>query len=161
MAYDAFMEIDGIEGESTDEKHPGWIEVLNYDLDVSQTVSRTASSAGGAAAERTDFSLFGFTKLLDKTSPRLAMACAAGTHIDTITLELCRAGGDKVRFMQYKFTNCMISSFNTAADGRFPEDDVTFSFGKVQWCYTRQSRAGGWAAGNVAGGWSLEKNRRV
>lgn len=161
MAYDVFLKLDGIEGESTDKQHPGWIEILNYDLDVSQTVSRTASSAGGAGAERADFSVFGFTKLLDKASPKLALACAAGSHIDTVTVDLCRAGGDKVRFMQYTFSNCIISSFTTSSDGGFPEDDVAFNFGKIQWCYTLQNRAGGWAAGNVATAWSLEKNCRA
>lgn len=158
MAFDVFISLDGIPGESTDSKHSGWIEILDYDFEVSQTVSRTASSVGGASAERADFSEFCFSKLLDKASPQLALACAAGTHIDTIVVELCRAGGDKVRFMQYKFTNCMISSFTTSADNDFPEDEVAFVYGKVQWCYTRQKRAGGWGAGNVAAGWSLEKN---
>lgn len=32
------------------------------------------------------------------------MACAAGTHFDTIVVELCRAGGDKVRFTRYTFS---------------------------------------------------------
>ena len=134
MAYDVFLKLDGIQGESTDEQHPGWIEILNYDMDVGQTVSRTASSAGGATAER------------------------AGTHFDTITLELCRAGGDKLRFMQYTFTNCMLTSLFTAGDAEFPEDDVAFNYGQIQWRYTLQQRAGGWAGGNIAAGWSLEKN---
>jgi type VI secretion system secreted protein Hcp len=30
MAFDAFIIIDGIEGESTDDKHRGWIEVLSF-----------------------------------------------------------------------------------------------------------------------------------
>ena len=158
MAFDAFIRFDGIEGESSDSRHSGWIEILDYDLDVSQPVSQTASSVGGAGAERADFSEFCFTKLLDKASPRLALACAGGTHIDTVVVEICRAGDDKLRFMQYTFTNCMISSFATSADGDFPEDEVAFIYGKVQWCYTPQKRAGGWAAGNVAAGWSLEKN---
>jgi type VI secretion system secreted protein Hcp len=158
MACDVFINIPGMDGESTDAQHRGWIEVTQYDFNVAQKVSRTASSAGGAGAERADFSEFGFTKLLDKASPLLAQACAAGTHFDTIVVELCRAGGDKVRFMQYRFSNCMISAFNTTADGDFPEDDVSFVYGKAEWCYTLQNRAGGWAAGNVACAWSLEKN---
>jgi type VI secretion system secreted protein Hcp len=98
---------------------------------------------------------------MDKTSPLLALACAAGTYFDTIVVELCRAGGEKIRFMQYTFTDCMISAFNTSSDNYFPEDDVSFVYGKVEWCYTQQQRAGGWAAGNVACAWSLEKNCRA
>jgi type VI secretion system secreted protein Hcp len=158
MACNVFIQISGLEGESSDDRHCGWLEVTQYDFNVRQKVSRTAGSAGGASAERADFSQFGFTKLMDKTSPLLAVACAAGTRFDTIVVELCRAGGEKFRFMRYTFTNCVISAFHTSSDGDFPEDDVSFAYGKVDWCYTLQNRATGWAAGNVACVWSLEKN---
>jgi type VI protein secretion system component Hcp len=59
------------------------------------------------------------------------------------------------------FTNCMISAFNTSSESGFPEDEVSFVYGKVEWCYTLQQRAGGWAAGNVACAWSLERNCRA
>jgi type VI secretion system secreted protein Hcp len=80
--FDAFVKIDGIEGESTDAKHQGWIELVRFGIGVKQTISSTVSSAGGASAERADFSDFILRKYLDKSSPKLALACAAGTHID-------------------------------------------------------------------------------
>lgn len=55
MAFDAFIEIDGIEGESTDDKHAGWIEMNNFSTGLQQKSSTTASSVGGASAERADF----------------------------------------------------------------------------------------------------------
>jgi type VI secretion system secreted protein Hcp len=159
--FDGFIQIQGIEGESTDDKHPGWIEAIDFDLDIGQMVSRTASSAGGATAERADFSVFSFAKYLDKASPLLALACAAGTHIDKIVVELCRAGGEKVPFMRYEFANCMICSVSTSSDNGFPVDNVSFNYGAIKWAYTQQKRSGGYAAGQVAAGWSLEKNCRA
>ena len=163
MAFDAFIKIDGIEGESTDDKHAGWIEVTSYNSGLSQTVSSTASSAGGASAERADFQDFSFTKQIDKASPKLALACADGTHINTITVELCRSGTDKVKFMEYKMTNCIISGVSTNGNGGgdFPSENVTIDFGKMEWSYTQQKRKGGGASGNVAAGWDLEKNCKV
>ncbi len=166
MAFDAFIKIDGIEGESTDDKHSGWIEITSFDTGVTQRSSTTASSVGGASAERADFNDFAFTKELDKATPKLAMACAAGTHIDSIIVEVCRAGDEKVKFMEYKMTNCIISGVNTAGSdgakkGAFPEENVSINFGKIQWAYTVQKRQGGGAAGNVAGGWDLQKNCKV
>lgn len=161
MAFDVFINIQGIEGESRDAQHRGWMEVSGYDFNLKQKVSKTASSVGGASAERADFSHFGFTKPLDKASPLLAQACAAGTHIDTIVVDLCRAGGSKIRFMQYSFSDCMINAVKTTGQGGVPEDDISFAYGKVQWCYTHQNRAGGQAAGNVVCAWSLEKNCRM
>jgi len=161
MAFDGFIKIDGIEGESTDEPYPGWIELIDYDLNHGQNVSCTASSAGGASTERADFSVLSFSKLLDLSSPQLALACAAGTHIETIVMVLCRAGKEKVPFMQYTFGNCMISSFATAGKSRFPEDEVAFTYGSIQWCYTRQNRQGGDASGHAAAGWNLQRNCRM
>ena len=81
MALDGFVKIDGIEGESTDAKYQGWIETLYFESEINQKISSTASSAGGASAERADFGDFVFIKHLDKASPKLALACAADTHI--------------------------------------------------------------------------------
>ena len=161
MAFDEFIKIDGIEGESTDEKHAGWIEVTSYNTGLSQTVSSTASSAGGASAERADFQDFSITKQIDKASPKLAVACADGTHISSIVVELCRSGTDKVKFMEYKMTNCIISGTSITGGGEFPTENVTIDFGKIEWSYTQQKRKGGGAAGNVASGWDLEKNCKV
>ncbi len=158
---DCFIKIDGIDGESTDEKHSGWSEVLLYDTGVSQTVSSTASSAGGASAERANFENFNITKELDKASPKLALACADGTHIDNIVLEVCRAGGDKVKFMEYKLTNCIICEVSHHGANGIPLEIVSINFGKIEWSYTQQKRTGGGAAGQVSAGWDLEKNCKM
>ncbi len=102
MAFDAFLNVKDIPGESTDDKHADWIEILSYSSGVSQTASASASSGGGASSERADFQDFSIVKALDKASPKLALACANGTHIPEVALELCRAGGDKVKYMEYK-----------------------------------------------------------
>jgi type VI secretion system secreted protein Hcp len=161
MAFDAFIKIDGIEGESADDQHQAWIELISYNTGVTQTVSSTASSSGGASAERADFQDFSITKQLDKATPKLAVACADGTHIDTILVELCRAGTEKIKFMEYKMTNCIIGGVSTNGGGDFPTETVNINYGKIEWSYTQQKRQGGGASGNVAAGWDLEKNCKV
>jgi type VI secretion system secreted protein Hcp len=165
MAFDAFLKIDGIPGESTDDKHKDWIEVLSYGLGIQQPASATASSSGGATAERANFQDFSITKALDKASPKLALASADGTHIKQITLELCRAGGDKVKYMEYKLTNCIISSYHDGGSSggaeTLPVETVTFNYGKIEWTYTQQKRADGSGGGQVAAGWDLQVNKKV
>jgi type VI secretion system secreted protein Hcp len=161
MAFDAFIKIDGIDGESTDDKHAGWIEMISYNAGLSQSTSATASSVGGASSERADFDNFSFAKQLDKASPKLALACADGTHIANVLVEICRAGTEKVKFMEYKMTNCIVSSVKTMGGGEFPTENVAIDFGKIQWAYTQQKRQGGGASGNVPAGWDLEKNCKV
>jgi type VI secretion system secreted protein Hcp len=162
MAFDAFVKIDGIDGESSDDKHPRWMEIITLDTGLDQKKSSTASSAGGAGAGRADFKPFSFSKLVDTATPALALACADGTHIDTIVIELCRAGGGKLKFMEYKLSNCLITGVYTAGGpGELPAEIISLSYGKVEWRYTKQNRSGGGAAGQVATGWRLERNSRL
>ena len=67
-----FLKVDGIDGECTDASHLGWINVLNFSLDVLKGHS-------------TDLIV---TKKLDASSPKLAAACAKGDAIDEILVEL-------------------------------------------------------------------------
>jgi type VI secretion system secreted protein Hcp len=150
MAFDAFLKIDGIPGESTDDGHTDWIEVLSYSCGISQNASASASSGGGATAERADFSELSIVKSLDKASPKLAVACADGTHIASVVLELCRAGGDKLKYMEYKLTNCIVSTVRPGGSSgggeKLPLEEVAFNGG---------------GGGQVAGGWNLQTNKKV
>jgi type VI secretion system secreted protein Hcp len=163
--FDAFIKIDGIPGESTDDKHKDWIEVLSYHWGVSQTSTATRSSAGGAGSQRADFSDFSIVKALDKASPLLALQCANGTAIKQVILELCRAGGDKVKYMEYKLTNCMITSHRPGGSSQggenLPLEETSFDYGKIEWNYIQQKREDGAGGGNVAAGWDLQKNAKV
>ncbi len=161
MAFDAFLKIEGIPGESTDDKHKDWIEILSFSHSINQPASATASSAGGATAERVNHADFNVSKLLDKASTLIYKACCTGTHIPSVTVEMCRAGGDKMKYMEIKMSNVIISAVSpSGASGEgFPNEAVSFNYGKINWTYTQQKRADGSGGGNVPAGWDLEKNK--
>lgn len=81
MAIDAYLQIDGIQGESADAQHPGWIECGSVNWKLHQPRSATASTAGGHTAERAELPDVTFTKLCDLSSPILAQSCATGKTI--------------------------------------------------------------------------------
>ncbi len=161
MAFDAFLKIEGIPGESTDAKHKDWIEITHFSQSMSQPASATASSAGGATAERVDFGTFDIQHLLDKASPKIYEACASGKHIKEVILEICRAGGDQVKYLEVKLEQVLVSAIEsggTAGEG-FPTETVKFSYGKIKWTYSQQKRADGTGGGNVNAGWDLTTNK--
>lgn len=164
MAFDAFLKVDSIDGECLDSGHEGWIEVLSYGWGVVQPTSGTPSSAGGLTAQRADFKPFTVIKALDKASPKLALGCAGGEHFKSAILQLCRAGGDKQLYMEYKLTDVIVSSFYPGgqhSSENLPTEEVAFSYGKIEWKYVQTKVAGGQGSGNVAAGWDLKTNKKV
>ncbi len=162
MPADAFLKIDGIKGESTDDKHKEWIEILSYSWGCSQQASASASTSGGGTTQRVDFADFNIVKTLDSATPLLFKACAKGDHIKEVILELCRAGGDKLKFMEYKMADVIISNVSVGGSGGGDStESVSFNYGKIEQTYTKQKREDGTGGGNVPAGWDLKGNKPV
>ena len=76
-------------------------------------------------------------------------------------MELCRAGGDKLKYMEVRLEQVLISCvapYGSAGDG-FPSETLSLSYGKIKWTYTQQKRADGAGGGNVSAGWDLTTNK--
>jgi type VI protein secretion system component Hcp len=63
--------------------------------------------------------------------------------------------------MEYKLTNCIISEVAMVAQGAFPAEKIKINYGKINWCYIKQNRAGGGIAGNIISGWDRQRNCKV
>jgi len=160
MPADAFLKIDGIPGESTDEKHKDQIEVLSFRHGVSQMGTASDSTAGSKSAGRCDHQDFSIDKELDKASPELNLQCSRGTHIKEMTLELCSATGDKSPYMRYEFEGLIISSISIGNEGGgIPTESVTFNYNKINWIYVDTDHETGKKKGEVKKWWSLKENK--
>ena len=161
MAYDVFLTIDGIKGDSTDEAHKEWIEILSFSHGLSQPGGGSASAEGGLTGGRADHQDFSVTKTLDTTSPALNLTCCDGTHVDKVNLELCRATGNKEKYMEYKLEDVIISSaaIGGSSGGDLPIESITFNYGKITWNYIQTDHQTGATKGNVEKYWSLITNK--
>lgn len=163
MAFDSFLKISTVPGESTDDKHKDWIEVLSFSWGVSQPSAGSRSSGGAGSSERANFQDFSIVKTLDKASPKLALSCAKGEHIPEVKLELCRATGDKQKYMEYKMNDVIVSGVRPggAAQGSeaLPLEEVSFNYGKIELVYTETDHGTGKPKGDVKGSWDLKANK--
>lgn len=160
MPADVFLQINGIPGESTDEKHQNWIEVLSYSHGVSQMSSGERSTGGAATGGRCDHQDFSIVKSLDKASPLLNLHCSDGKHIDKITIELCRATGDKQPYMLYKLVDSVVSSVCiNGGGGGIPTETVTFNYGAIYWTYIETDHESGKKKGEIKKWWNLVHNK--
>lgn len=162
MAFDAFLKIEGIDGESTDDLHAKWIEVQSFHHGVNQPMSG-ASSTGGRTGGRADFSEFSIVKTIDQATPDLNIYCASGKHIPKIEVELCLASGDKLPFMKYVLEDVVVSAVSPGGSSESgdirPSEEVSFAYGKCKWEYTSIDQTG--AVGDtVDRTWNLELNKQ-
>ena len=164
--FDCFLQIDGIDGDSTDDEHKKWIEVESFNHSVAQPVGGAMSAQGAHAGGRADHGDFSITKRMDSASPNLVLYCCNGKHIPNIKIELCRAMGDKTVFMTYTFKDSIIASVtasgSTDAEDPIPEEDVTFRYAQINWEYTPTDPTGGGKKGGaIKTGWSQLTNKQV
>ena len=158
MAYDAFVSITSIKGESTDAQHMGWIEVLNHELRQRQHIYKFPDSCGGTRGCRTEFFHFVFRKEIDASTPLLYLACAQGRHIDEVVLDICKPRGHKACLMRYMFQNCMIRLVSTLGTQYHTRELVWIDFGKIQWDYVQHNRVTGLPMGHIEAGWDRQTN---
>jgi type VI secretion system secreted protein Hcp len=168
MAFDAYLQIDGIPGEALDEAHENWVEVLGYQYGATQATSATASSSGGASSERVVLSDFTIRKPVDKASAKLFEACCKGTHIGALKLHVNRAGGDKVTYLVIDMEEVVVSSVDFVGGGNqtgdskelsdLPVEEIKFNFARIMTTYIQQSRHDGIGGGSVVGGWDRSRN---
>ena len=142
MAFDAFLKIEGIDGESSDKTHKGEIEIESFSWGAANPAS--ASSGGGAGSGKVSVQDFHFTMAMTKASPALILACAKGTHYPTATLTCRKAGGSQVEFLKIKLADILVSSFQNGGLGQgsdikqdeLPLDQLSLNFVKIDFLYT-------------------------
>jgi type VI secretion system secreted protein Hcp len=114
MALDAYLQLGDIKGDSTDDKHKGWIEVQNVDWGVTQPRATAISTAGGHTSGKADVHEVSFDKLADIASPILFQTCAMGKTIPKAKFEFFRADGDgtRIKYFEIELENVMLSNFH-------------------------------------------------
>ncbi|HET6763038.1 MAG TPA: type VI secretion system tube protein Hcp, partial [Longimicrobiaceae bacterium] len=79
MAFDAFLKIDGVDGDSTRAGFEKTIEIRSFSWGATNTATVGSSGAGGGAGRAT-LSSFNFLKATDAASPTLFQGCCSGKH---------------------------------------------------------------------------------
>jgi type VI secretion system secreted protein Hcp len=148
MAADMFVKIGDIQGESTDAKHLGEIDVTSWSWGVAQ-ISTSAGGAGGAGSGKASFQELLFTHAVDKASPGLLKACATGQHIPDATLTVRKPGAGQPEFLVIRMTDVIVTSVHpgSSAGGPALAENVSVSFSKVDLEYRPQKPDGSLDAG--------------
>ncbi len=162
MAFDGFLKISTIPGESTDEAHPQWIEILSFDHGLKQTSTGSVSTGGARTAGRVDHQDMIITKALDAASTPLMLACCRGDHIPEVMIQLHRATSNKEKYYEIKMTDVLVSNVQPKADKKdeesLPVEEISFNYAKIEWNYIQTNHNTGAVEGNYAKWWDLKTN---
>lgn len=157
---DYFLKADGIDGESADSKHKGEIELESFSWGEHQT--GTAASGGGMGAGKVAMQDLHAVMKVNKASPKLLLACAAGEHIKKAVLTCRKAGTDQQEYLKITLSDCLVSSYQTGGNQTtlVPTDQFALNFAKIEFEYKEQ-KADGTLGGPVKTGWDLKANKKV
>ncbi len=135
MASDAYLKIEGITGESEDERHRNWIEVQSVLYAVHQPRAEALSTAGGHTTGRADLYPISFKKLADVSSPVLLQTCAAGKTLSKAVFEFMRADGDgkPIPYFKIELENLIIASITPdSGEGGIITERVQLGYAKIK-----------------------------
>ena len=160
MAVDMFLKLEGVPGESKDQKLTDHIEILSFSWGATQQGAYNTGTGGGAGKAQVHEP--SFTHFVDKASTVLFQMCVSGKHIPKGEFIARRAGADgkPQPYLNLKFEDLIVSSVQYAGhhggDDRMSES-FTLNFRKFEVMYTTQDNKGIAQAGNPVK-WDLQKN---
>ncbi len=163
---DYFLKLDGIDGESQDQKHKNEIDVISFGWGEKQT--GTSYQGGGSGAGKVQMHDFTFTMTVNKASPKLLLNCANGAAVKSAILTCRKAGKDQQEYYKITMTDLLVSSYVTAGGyhtsalaGKeelpVPTDSISLNYSTISFSYSPQ-KADGTLDGAITAGWNLKTN---
>jgi type VI secretion system secreted protein Hcp len=160
-AVDYFLKIDGIDGESQQDKHKNEIELDSWSFGETNAGTMARSMGGGAG--KVSMQDFHFVMHVNKASPKLFLACANGEHIKSAKLVCRKAGKTQQEFLKVTFSDILVSSYQTGGSGQsdvLPVDQISLNFAKIEFEYAEQ-KADGTLGASVKTGYDLKAGKQT
>ena len=143
MASDYLLEIDGIKGESQDDKHKDTIEIDSFHFGATNTGSMSSGTGGGTG--KVAFHDVTISAKVNKASAELLKAIATHKHIKKAILFIRKGGGDPQDFLKITMEDVLVTSFHTIGKGGSdptPVDQFTLNFANIEYSYAPQKADG-------------------
>jgi type VI secretion system secreted protein Hcp len=161
-AVDMFIKFDGVDGESKDDKHDKWIDVLSVDWGNTSSrgtdgrPQRMVRPRRGERAGDAEIKSLTLTKSYDAASVNLMKACAEGTHFPSVLIEMTTSQEEGSRFMKVELDNVIVSSYSmSGGEGSVPTESVTLNFSKFEYAYIKEHQRG-----KTDASWKVEEGER-
>jgi type VI secretion system secreted protein Hcp len=150
----AFLKLGDIKGEATDQDHKDWIRIESMSAPITRSVPQGAKDQQRSRGDTTLGDIV-LVRQLDKSSTKLAEACASGKYYTDATIDLCvTVKGKQQPYLTYVIKNVIVTSYgfsgNSSGEPQ-PTEQVTLGFTAAEWTYIIVDPDTGDSKGNVPG----------
>jgi type VI secretion system secreted protein Hcp len=158
----AYCKFDGIDGESKDKDHIGWIDLESFSQGYHSTGGgQTGQARRGSTVVVNDISM---TKYFDKASHKLAEAVLNGKVFPKVEIHFTASYSDqnegRKAYMVIEMKNVRVSSWNLAGSGGQsgdrPMEQVACNYEDIRSNYIEYDKEGK-KKGNVEYTWKVEE----
>jgi type VI secretion system secreted protein Hcp len=158
----AFVKLGDLKGQATDADHKDWILIESMSAPISRSIPMNARDQQRTQGS-TSLGDVTLVRELDKSSTKLAEACANGTFFPEAQIDLCATVGNKQEpYLQYKLKNVIITSYSfhgNATGSPLPTEQVSLGYTDIEWNYIVLNPETGKKEGNVPGKYNPAKGQ--
>ena len=146
MAFDAYLKMDKVEGESLRKGYEKAVEIISFRWGASNSVSHSA--VGGQSAGRATAQSLTITKAFDKASPLFLKLLTTGKTTPKAELHCLKGTGSQQEpYLKLKFENVFVESISWSSGGEEAMEHVSLAFSKISVEHKVQGQDGKLSAG--------------
>ncbi|MBC9820547.1 type VI secretion system tube protein Hcp [Terrabacter sp. MAHUQ-38] len=139
---DYFLQLDPILGDSVDDEHRRWIDVMSFSWGASN-----ASSVSGSGWSASKSTISGLSLMAEtgSASPQLFLRTMNGKRLATGVLQGVTSGEARTKFLEIELRDVAVTSYQTSASegGGSPTDSFSLAFAIIKYSIFLQSATGG------------------
>jgi type VI secretion system secreted protein Hcp len=155
-----YLKVGDIKGESTDEGHKDWINLLS----VSNNITRPMGAGASGSTRHRSSATFGdvvCVKEVDASTPKLQEAIADGTCFPKVNIDLTTSseGGKRIPYLLWELKQARVSSYSVsgATDGSMvPTEQISLNFEEIKVTYDKLGKDNK-SGGKVEYTWKIEE----
>lgn len=155
-----YMQIEGIEGSSTDADHDAWINIESMSGAINRSIPSGAKDQQRKYGETTLGDVV-VVRQLDKSSTKIQEACADGKFFDQVQIDFCSDIGSKRELnLSYVLKKVIITSYSFHGNASWsptPSEQITMGYTEAEWKYTDRDPETGDSKGNIDGSYKPGK----
>jgi len=146
---DMFLKLEGVDGESSDPKHPGEIQIDGFSLNAVSGRDAFTNQAAGAVR----MSHMTIRAKVDKSTPKLFTKITKNEKIPTAVLTCRKAGKEQFEYFKVTLSEVLVvkvqaGGLGADADDVVPQCEFDLAYGKIE-ISAKEQTSGGPTSGPV------------